>query len=329
LAIDWDKDAGVLTYVATVDDPSTNNPVTYTAFYTPVGKVGPPTIPDKRIDSRIQLNLEDPCPTFTWPAVPGANSYRVRLFANNGGLVLWNEIVGGTSFKVPQGVLKPNSGLYQFQVNAWDSHGQLDIDNGYRIPASTPYMTFFVLDGPPVSSPYLSFDNIGVNTFTDPEDGTYLNFYARVNDANGVPDNIKRVKVILPGDAEKILAYDPGEGGKYYSGIYSGEYYGEFISGRYTFMVEDWDGNTYQTFEDLDASSIDPVVLLSPKNGDVLDITKLPIRWSPVPYAAFYRVFIYGLDWNTVYAVSTHIIYPSRLKFQTPMACQQTSNRLR
>jgi hypothetical protein len=295
LSIDWDELSKVLTYSAVVDG------ISYSATYSPPGVVGTPTIEDKRLDSRLQLVVPNTCPTITWSAIPGANSYRVRIFSNNGAKTLWTSNVQGTSFKVPPGVLKANSGYYQYQITAWDSHTQLDIDSATR----SQLMNFWV-DNNLIESPFISSENLGVNTFNDPDDGLHLNFYVRISDANGVPEDIKRVKVIFPdGITEKILFYNPGEGDPPYSSIYSGEYYGNINSGIYTFHVEDWEGNTHQMSEELVSSAVPYPTLLSPQNGDVLDITKLPIRWSPVSGAAFYRVFIYDLAWNTVIAIST------------------------
>jgi hypothetical protein len=299
LKIDWDAPSSTLTYTADVAGTPSQS---FVATYIPLGTPGPPTIADKRLDTRIQLIAADTCPTFTWPVVQNALSYRLRIWENGGNNLLWTANLAGTSYKLPPGILKPNSGNYQYQVNALDSHIQLDIDNATKSP-STNYINFYV-DNSMVVTPRLTTDNIGVHTVND-EDGPHTSFYVRVSSAMGVPDNIKRVTVSMPGGSEKILAYNPGEGVKPYTGIYSGDHYANPSSGIYTFTVEDWDGYTHAVSEELTVSTLPPVTLISPKNGDTLDITKLTIAWDLVPGAAFYRAFIYDLDWKTVYAVST------------------------
>ena len=317
-SLDWNPSAKTLTYGAIV------NSDTYLGAYSPSGTVAQPGKSSKSIESRLQLVTEDSCPTISWDPVDGASRYRVRIYQNNGTKTLWTvNGISETSYKVPPGILKPSSAFYQYRIDAYDTHAQIDFDNETRAP-SWGMMNFSIPDDPNkvVKSPYIEFETNGVQTFTDPADGVYLNFYIRVHDADGVPQNIKRVKAIMPNGAEKILAHDPGSSGSIpTTGIYQGEYFGAVDAGIYRFQVEDWDGHIYETQEELNKAPIDAVKNLKPENGTVLGNTAMDITWDAVTGAVLYKVDIYDLNYKTIYSVSTtenhYSIPPGLLKEET------------
>jgi hypothetical protein len=300
LSIDWNAGEKSLSFEAVVDGTSYPKMLSFSTENTAA-----PTKHDKYIETRMQLVTEDTCPTISWAAVPGAGRYRVRYYQNNGGTVVYTANFSSeqTSYKTPPGILNPNT-LYQYRVDAYDNHMQLDFDNATKAPSFGTMN--FMTGSKVVYSPYIELETNGVQTWTDPEDGTYLNFYIRVHDADGVPENIQRVKVIMPNGIEKILVYDPASSGsRNTTAIYQGEHHGVILPGTYRFHVEDWDGNAYETQETLSDNPIPAVTNVQPANGSVLDNTELQVSWDPVPGAVLYKVNIDNLNWSTAYTFST------------------------
>ena len=171
--------------------------------YTPQGTVKPPTNPYRSLTFRINFGPEDTTPTFTWDPVSGANRYRVGIHNNDRSKTLWRGYVGNQTFyTVPPGALLPNS-AYRYRIYARDTHSPLDIDNRSWAPQSL--IRFFT--GAESVDPFIDLDSHGVHTGNDAESGSGLSFWIRVHDSQGVPGNIKSVKITHPGGAEEELIY--------------------------------------------------------------------------------------------------------------------------
>jgi hypothetical protein len=98
-----------------------------------------------------------------------------------------------------------------------------------------------------------------VQVWNDELFGPHLFFWIKVHDAQGVPADIKSVKVIYPGGAEKFLYYHPGNTSNTVTGgIYRSTAYPATIeSGAYSFSVEDLSGNIYTVNERLMVNQIE------------------------------------------------------------------------
>ena len=114
--------------------------------------------------------------------------------------------------------------------------------------------------------------------------GPHLSFWIKVHDAQGVPADIKSVKVIYPGGAEKFLYYHPGNTSNTVTGgIYRSTAYPATIeSGDYSFRVEDLSGNIYTATESLAANPIGypDQALMSPSLDEVVNDTAVDFDWS-------------------------------------------------
>jgi len=257
----------------------------------------------------------DTTPTFTWDPVTNAKRYRVRIYTSDNSKTVWSGYVGGTetSYKVPPGILAPDT-AYRYRIEARDGHDPLDNDNISKSPASNSNNFKFTTGTQAVIKPYIEFASSGVHTSNwERFDTAFLSFYIYVYDAQGVPGNIKSVKVTFPdGTTEKTLYYDVGNGSnKSFRGVYRNNSYPATIQGGpYIFTVEDLEGNIFTKEEVLTNDPIDYVDAgsLGPANNALIDGTSVDFNWTgvaDVDSVAFYRVEIYDTDYNRIYAFAT------------------------
>jgi hypothetical protein len=305
VAVDWD--GATVTYTAIIDgvpvEPKT---------FRPTGIIGPSVSQDKnmekRLEARMQLITANTSPTISWEPVPGVSRYRVRLYDFDQKTLLTEANVGGTSYRIPPGILRPNAGYYQYTVDTLDSHYAQNTNYTVRAP-SFGRMSFWVNNNL-VSWPYIELDNVGVETMSDPEDGAYLSFRLRIHDAQGVPGDIKKVTVTFPDSSVKQLFYDASiPTPRSTTGIYRLDYYGIPQPGIYKFYAEDWAGLNSSKTEELIRSEIPVPSGLSPENGAVLFTSAIHdpaiIAWNPVPGKKFYLLEFYDSTGRTVHSVTT------------------------
>ncbi|MBT8369239.1 MAG: carboxypeptidase-like regulatory domain-containing protein, partial [Deltaproteobacteria bacterium] len=278
------------------------------AFYTPAGEFTPPKIPYMSLLARMNL-VTDTTPTFTWNPVAGANRYKIKIYSYDNKKVVWHGWTGNeTSCKVPPGVLVPNA-YYRFRIEARDAHNPLNIDNVSLSPGSSDDYYRFYTDSEEAVEPYIELDNSGVQVWNDELFGPHLSFWIKVHDAQGVPADIKSVKVIYPGGAEEFLYYYPGNTSNTVTGgIYRSTAYPATIeSGAYSFRVEDLSGNIYTVNESLMVNQIEypDKALMNPLLDESVNDTAVDFDWTDVPGTAFYRLEIYDTDYNRLYAFAT------------------------
>ena len=296
-SVSWNESTKQLTFSAQVLPSGPSNSATYTH----PGAAYPSRSPYKALQTRINFTTST-TPTFSWDPVPGANRYRFRVYNFDNSRTIWNGYTEGaeTSYTMPPGALKPNSS-YRFRLETRDAKNPLDTDNVSKTPASNNDNYIFITDSVQATRPSIEPDSSGVRTWTS-SNGTVLNVWCIVRDAQGVPGNIKSVKLLHPSGAEEELIHFPDDpygvqtatSGAYRlaSSVYTA------VNGTYTITVEDLQGNTAQWSESLVVNPIGYPSNLSPTNGAVLGGTGGTFSWDPVPGVATYRLEIwdYGLS---------------------------------
>jgi hypothetical protein len=292
-------------------------------MYTHSGQVYPALSPSRILQTRINFTTSAN-PTFSWDPVPNANRYRLRIYNYDSSETLWNGFTQGaeTFCTVPPDVLKPNS-QYRFRLDARDAKNPLDNDNMSKTPASNNDNFLFNTDEVQPTQPYIDPDVHGVYISNSPT-GSNLGAWVIIRDAQGVPGDIKSVKLTHPDGTEESLNYfgnNPYIPATPTKGVYN------LNSSKapendeiYTITVEDLEGNTAQYTERLtvDIIGYPHEDSLSPKSGTVLGSTGGTFSWAPVSGAAIYRLEIYDKNFNRIYffdipATETQIVLPPGL----------------
>lgn len=317
-SLDWDANSSAINFSAVVDGQ------TYTRTQPISGTTAAPTYHTKRLETKINFDLPTDSPTFAWDPVPGAKRYRIDVLNTDSQPArIWRyyTLSDDTSVRVPPGVLKPYTS-YQFQLRSWgrnDTPGNID-----EVGNPDKRVQFFTFGPDP--SPYLEFDSTGVQVWNSGENPPYLTFWVKVHDADGVPGNIKSVIVKSPNGEVEPLYCDTSRidtsgatAGK--AGFYrSDNYKWTPLEGYYKFIVEDFEGHTYERDDFLYLSPPHNPILSAPSNvrvnnvdahGAIIDDPNLPIliSWDGIEGpVAFYRVEFYKPpDFsNRVFVVSTN-----------------------
>jgi len=284
--------------------------------YTPGGLVIPP-LWNRDFNFRVRVNLNvNPTDTFSWEPVTGANQYSVRVYDQSSGNSLWNGWVGNETSQRPYPGAIPNYAYLNYRVEAMDAHRGFDVDNVSRTPAhSNERYRFYTTSDEPVA-PHIELDNHGVHTGNDTIFGEYLAFWLKIHDAQGVPENIKSVKVLTPDDDEYVLHYNAfWDTGSPNSGFYSFDSESVPLTpGDYIFTVEDMEGNIDAIVETLLPENIAPIGYpdvesitepFAPMRNSVLGDTGVSFNWEDVAGAAFYRVEIFDKYAKRLYSFNT------------------------
>jgi len=281
-------------------------PVEYTiqgAMFPPVGGGY------KQLRARINLTT-DTTPTFTWGSVTNANRYRVRIYNYDSSYTIVNGSAGNEpNYTFPPGLLKPNA-MYRYRIEAWDAPNPLNVDNVSKAPPSNNENYIFFTGSQEAVDPFIDLANSGVHTWNDPANGQYLAFWIEVHDAQGVPNDIKSVKVTHPSGAETVLepwCSNPYSAATPTSCVYQENSSQPIEAGEYVFTVEDLEGHTYSVADELapDVIGFPAVASLSPANSSVLNGTVVNFDWDDVPGRAFYALDIFDYDGNRVYQFFT------------------------
>ena len=281
------------------------------ATFTPAGSVYPTIrFVSKVIGTRIMLALPNTTPAFTVDPVAGANLYSIRFYDWWDDYVIWNVYGGNTpSLQVPPGLLKAKT-YYNCDIRAVDAHDSLNVSNY----AKSPIQNFEIYTGEQTVDPFIAFDSTGVRTANNALFGPHLLFWVNVHDAQEVPGNIKSVKVIFPdGSTEETLYYAEGNPfdawNKKTLGIYYTPSYLPIAAGIYTFTVEDREGHSYSTTEELtpDVIGYPAEASIVPVHNTVIGSTAVDFDWEDIPGVAFYRLEIYDEDFERLYTPSTTV----------------------
>jgi hypothetical protein len=301
--ISWDDATSTLTFTAT-GAPSRS--------YFVSGNLGPPVFDSaKMLRTRINL-ITDTTPTFTWDPVPYANRYRLKIYNYdiNNRREIWRDTFGEqTDYTVPPGILNPGS-YYRFRLEAWDAHSPLNVDNISNTPASNDYNYRFYTGDQEDDVPFIDLHDHGVYVWYNAS-GSNLQFVIKVHDAQGVPGNIKYVKVIHPNLQEEYLDFygdNPFIASTPTSALYELEsIFLPVHGGTYTFVVEDNDDNFFHITEVLtvDPIGVPALASLSPAEGTEIAGTAVTFNWDSVADAAFYAIDIFDYDFNRVHQFFT------------------------
>jgi hypothetical protein len=301
-------------YVFTVTDPDGHS-----ATATDTLVVEPLPIPDQNTFNVIS---EVTSPVFTWDPVPGASRYRIRIWDENWNIV-WNGyqmLQSDMSYTVPPGILLPHT-FYFSQLFAWDDFEGFDVDN----TSSSNHIAFNT--GETSVNPMLEITH-GAATRNSGDQGTYLYFWTKVHDAQGVPDDIRSVTAAFPDGTTIPLQLDYNESGT--CGIYYAEDFGwPIAAGEYTITVEDLDGNTHSVTDILDVNRIgypEDSSVSATVNGTQVDVT-----WEAIEGAAYYRLELHDMEGNRINNLSTienyYSIPAGYLKENTPYQYRITTWR--
>lgn len=261
----------------------------------------------------------DTTPTFTWnpltfvnpPAGRSPNRYRVRIYTDDLSQTVWRGNLGNqTTYTVPPGVLNPGT-TYRYRIEARDTHSPFEVDNYVRAPASNSD-NFSFTTGTESVDPFIDLDSAGAQIWNNAHTGSNNPwFWIKVHDAQGVPGDIRSVKVTYPvSGREEFLYYDIGNGSNTpTSGIYRRSSSLPVESGTYTFTVEDQAGHEDSVTEVLtpDPIGFPDAASLTPVQGTLLGGTAGYFDWDDVsdPGVAFYRVEIHDINYDRVYNFDT------------------------
>ena len=264
---------------------------------------------------------------FDWADVSGAAFYRLEIYDTDGNR-LYAFPTTQSSYQLPEGFLKEKT-LYRYMVKTRREFFDQNVDNGSSSPWSldqSPYFLTTSLSGGS-SNPVLDDDNLGVyvahTVMPHTSNSSYLlSFEVKVTDPDGVPANIKSVKVVYPdGFTNRFLRYD-----RHLSvteAMYADfEVYSDaaFIqSGTYTFIVTDYDDNTHLINDDISTNQLPLPANVTP-SADSISLTATPtVDWDDVPGAARYRVRLYDgwkntIQWSDYLTESTYTFDPGVLE---------------
>lgn len=301
LSMQWDGTT-ITFHVLGLDDS-----VNYSAAYTPPGPVIAALDPGAKIGVARHLVLPDTTPDLSWDAVPEAVYYRVRFYAYNQNrqqFKIFTGYTGDTAYTVPPGILKPN-GYYVYRIEAVKDHQWIDDDNR---SVSNRNLQFVIAGPQEAQDPFVDLWSIGVETWTNGAYGgtTLTDFFVKVHDAQGVPDNIASVEALFPdGTTEVSLYRDYNDSAT--SARYRCHYFGPVQPGDYAITVTDQDGHSYSTQETLTPNPINPPVesTLVPAYNALIGGTAVNFDWADVSGAALYELKIYDKDMNLIYTLRT------------------------
>jgi hypothetical protein len=283
LSLAWD--AGSKTYTFHVN--GLDDSVNYSASYTLSGTILPPNAPNSGLSVGGWVTTST-TPEFDWTPVTGANHYRVRIYGLNGNTI-WRGYAKNPPYKLPPSILKPSS-FYKYRIEAIGDHQWFEWDNVSR---SDRELTRFETLAEEAQAPYVDLASVGAHTWRNSPMGDFVNFYVKIYDAQGVPQNIESVQVQTPDGGEADLYLDTNEGPN--CGLYRGNYFGGVSSGDYIITAIDKDGNSHFVADYVAAMPIDAPAEASllPSDNDVIGSTGVAFDWDDSAGAEQYEVQIY------------------------------------
>ena len=125
----------------------------------------------------------------------------------------------------------------------------------------------FTTGGVETQDPHIKIDSFGVSyRGDDPIHGPSTSFWITVHDAQGVPSDIREVKVLFPDGQTEVKLY-PYETLSSTACNYYNSYHGPASAGTYQFTVVDKDGHSHTVSDDLIISPLDALDTRQPVPG--------------------------------------------------------------
>jgi hypothetical protein len=243
---------------------------------------------------------------FEWDEAQKAALYEVVLYDKN-----YNYLFGIKSIEnqcmLPPGRLQEES-LYRYVIQTRREFQEEDVDNGSEnvLYSDVDANTFFTTQkSGTAAAPELSLDTSGVMVWNTPNPATgapvyMLEFEVKVDDDDGVPENIQKVEVTFPDGTKHLLGYFDNPDWEY-------NYYGSVVftnsnsipKGTYIFEVCDFEGHCHTDTDQLldETADIEDWIIDwptggTPLNDSTVSDTTPTITWNPVTGASYYRVRI-------------------------------------
>ncbi|NWH05643.1 hypothetical protein [Desulfobacter latus] len=245
---------------------------------------------------------------FNWNDVPGPAFYRIEIYDKENNNV-FNLDTTENQYALAPGFLKENE-PYRFRITGRDQFFDQNVDHGAASPWSRNQGMLFKT-GPAGSggthAPVIDENSSGayIAYIQHPVTGepSYgLNFSLDVEDQDGVPGNIKSVAVQgpAPGGLSCELGYHWEADGvrACYWGEIMFDSLADIPEGKYTFTVEDEDGNSTKFEDDLVKNPVPLVEYKVPAGEKTVGNDNPKIAWdAPEGGPYFYKVNVYR-HWN-------------------------------
>ncbi len=260
-------------------------------------------------DIGLTCVVDGTTPIFTWNPVAGAKHYRIRIYDENGKTTIARlSVPNVTTFTIPPGYLNPET-TYQYRLEARNANWGFDTDQNIAFPprdSSNNYPKFTT--GTRTDKPFIDANSYGVSTWSDAYSGTTTDFWMRVYDAQGVPNNIQSVKAIHPNGLITELHYEYSESD--ICAIYSNSSYEDETpqEGVYRVEVTDKERNTFFLTETLDVNPMgypDLSALKVVVNGTGSQFDWAGVKAEDGTAPAFYRLGIYNKDHERIFEFVT------------------------
>lgn len=241
---------------------------------------------------------------ISWGAVTGAKMYYVRIYDANGNVMLRKRVAHPTTtVSLPTNLFRPGH-RYSYYVRAMDGF----YEDRYQNESAPDWSTFnrWFTIAPVVTgthAPDIDLDGWGAGQGqTKAPDGSgnifILDFWVRVADMDGVPENIASVTVSHPsmGTDVMYLNWRPSSTEGYYYAQRQVADFADIPAGDYTFVVTDHQGNTRSIVDTVTPVRVAVPADTRPESGAATGMQP-KFEWEASENAVRYMVRIYS-GWN-------------------------------
>ena len=275
--------------------------INYEATYTLSGPIHLPIEPSSGISVACWVETTT-TPTFNWATLPNANHYCIRIYGLNNNII-YVGYATEPPYTLPPGILKPDS-IYKYRLYALNHHQWFEWDNS---GSSDENKTRFITGPLETQSPSVELHSIGVQTWNERDPyGPHTSVYVKVNDAQGVPDNIQSVTAKHVSSGKTVNLYLSSNDSPN-RGTYQGIFFEYPQGGNYEITANDKDGNSHAVIENLDVNPINIIEegSLQPTEGTLLNGTSPTFQWQDNSDAAFYELELYDKNFNYLFTIRT------------------------
>jgi len=258
----------------------------------------------KNVQPAQNAVIATPTPTFSWDAVPNADTYHMWVNRTDGHRI-WHSDNMTTLSVVYNDNGSAEEDLAEGQTYGWGIRGD-DVDGNWGEHYGVTFAYSTNTDAPILNSPESQSGHYG----NDRGDYHYfsLGFNISVSDPQGIQD-ISRVEVIGPVGSEYVLEDNNQDGwfNAWYDNLDQPP-----PTGAYTFVVTDKSNNQVQLIDTIFAV-LDLPANVRPAHNEVITTSTPVFQWDAVPGAIGYRVRVEKTDGNRVWwkhnLTSTSVMY--------------------